>query len=104
MTEKLRHETKSWLSNPGNMITLVLAVISISSAIYNAAASMSVEMTEVRTLTRNNAEQVEELAVKLEQMVTLVNRHVQWSEGRSANVDELMRRVERLERQVEGRR
>lgn len=38
MTEKLRHETKSWLSNPGNMITLVLAVISISSAIYNAAA------------------------------------------------------------------
>lgn len=101
---EIRNTTRSWLSHPGNVITLILAVISISSAVYNAAASMSVEMTTVKALTQSNAEQLDELAAKLDQTIAAVNQHVRWSEGRSANLDELLRRIERLERLSENRR
>lgn len=107
MTEALRSAssgTRSWLSNPGNVISLVLAILSIGSAVYNVSASMSVEMTQVRTLTQNNAQQLERLTGKLEQTIEAVNRHVQWSEGRSANLDELIRRIDRLERLAENSR
>lgn len=101
---EIRNGTRNWLSSPGNLITLILAVISIGSTVYNSAASMSVEMTTVKALTASNAEQLDQLSVKLDQTIAAVNQHVRWSEGRSANLDELIRRLERLERLAENRR
>lgn len=94
---------RPWLANPGNIITLVLAVVTLGSAFYNAAASRDSQLAESLTMTKANAEQIRALNEKFEKTIDLFNRHIQWSEGRSANVEELARRVERLERLSETR-
>lgn len=96
--------TKTWLSNPGNLITLVLFIVTMGTSGYNAFSSRDSQLVRSLELSRQNAEQLELLAARVDVLREVVNRHVTWSEGRSVNLDELRRRVERLEALSDGRR
>lgn len=95
--------TKLWLASPGNLITLVLFALTISSAIYNFASSGAVKISKLRSIGEQHSAQIHELAQKLDRAIERLNEQLLISERRMGEAADLLRRIERLERLEEKR-
>ena len=75
-------------------IELVFLLVVLGVGIYVQHKVFEAQIVESKR-------QIEQLTAEVNKTVALVNQHLVWSEGRSVSLDELRRRVERLESKIE---